>query len=390
MRYRATESGLVLAEREPVRPVAAPALWIPRDGSLWDLPPLQDPYGKLPKAEAYGVAGACGAVLSTMGQGASPVGIFGARCKLWCRADAGVLLGTNPFGTGATIQAVTLTGQPAAPVDFFLEITSTGALGAFTYRYGAAGSGGAMIETGLVGAATHNCIGAMAGVTIGFPAGTYTNLDNYVGVINTWTDLSGFGNDITSPSAATGAQYRLANYGGRPSLNLRGATTYMTCSSFVAASGNDTPFTIFMALRLNAVAADKVIFGCGSTTSNNPLCDFQLRSATPDYGFSKRDDAGTTKTISGGSADIIKHNLVLANDGATQTLYQDGALVTLTSSGDLNVGTTTCDRMTIGGRLQAALTLSMPMDIAEIWGIAGTCSAIELNAANSYYAQRYP
>lgn len=46
MRYLATESGLALAEREPMR-VMAPELWIPRDSSIWELPPVK----------AFGVAG---------------------------------------------------------------------------------------------------------------------------------------------------------------------------------------------------------------------------------------------------------------------------------------------------------------------------------------------
>jgi len=386
MRYLATEAGLMLTE--PARQqILVPELWIPSDRSVMDLPPMRDPFGKLPKAEAWGIGGGAATSLMAAGSGVSPIDIFGARCQQWCRADRGVLIGSAPFGTGATIQAVTFTGSSATPIDLLITIQTTGARGTATF---AVAVNGTSIESGVVTSATHACIGAATGITVNFPTGTYTSGDTYEGVATTWQDQSGFGNDYTAPTAnAPYFKAALASLGGGNGLKFRGATTYLTCSSLVLASGNNTAFTLFIEACIAGISNVDLV-SCGSTTAGNPLWDLQLINTTPTWTFSKRNDVGTPKTTTGGTPDLVKHYFTLVNDGATQSFYQDGSLVSLSSSGDLNVGVTTCDRMTIGGRLQAALTLSAGVDVAEVWGITGTPTPVELAAAHTYFAQRYP
>lgn len=379
MRYRSTDYGIVLVEREPVH-VASHELWIPREGSVWDMPPIH----------AWGVAGAAATTMMAAGSGASPVGIFGSRCQQWCKSDAGIVLGPDPFGTGTTLQPVTLSGQSAAPIEFYIEILTTGARGVATFKYTSTGSGGAAIETGVVTAATHTCIGAATGITINFPVGTYTAGDTYRGVVSEWTDQSGFGNHYAQPSSSSAAIYKLTSFGGKPMLHLSGSGSWMTCTSLALASGNDTPFTVFMAAQVLTTVNTRVLFGLGSTTDNDPLYDIQVDSSGPIWGFSKRDDGGTVKTCTGGTPDTNRHFFTLVNDGATQSFYVDGSIVSLSSSGDLNVGTATFNRMTLGARLQAAPTLHLAVGFAEVWGITGAATAIELSAAHSYFAAKYP
>ena len=389
MRYRATEYGLILVERGPVRRTA-PDIWIPR-GDVMDLPPMREPYSELPKAEAFGVAGAFGTTMLGSGSGASPIGIFGASCKQWCRSDMGITLGTNPFGAGTTVQAVTLSGQAAAPIGLYIEITSTGARGTATFKYGALNSGGAMIETGVVTAASYALIGAATGITVNFPVGTYTNGDTYKGIVSVWADLSGYGNNYVG--SAAGPLYQKINFGGGPSINFAsGSNAYMTCTTFALGSGNDVPFTVFLEARANGVASNRVLFGMGSTTDNDPLYDIAVDNTGPTWGFSKRSDAGGSdlKTCSGGTADTNKHYFTLVNDGQTQTFYIDGSLVFLTNSGNLNVGTSTFNRMSIGGRVQSTVTLPLVCDIAEVWGIDKAADATELASGHNYFATRYP
>ena len=389
MRYRAAEYGLILVERGPVRRTA-PDIWIPRGGVV-DLPPMRDPYGQLPKAEAFGVTGPVGTTLISGGSGASPVGIFGANCKLWCRSDMGITLGTDPFGAGTTVQAVTLSGQAATPIGLYIEITSTGARGTATFKYGALNSGGAMIETGVVTTASYALTGAATGITVNFPTGTYTSGDTYRGIVSVWADLSGFGNNFGGSVA--GPLYQKTNFGGGPAINFAsGSNAYMTCTSLALGSGNDQPFTVVLEARANGVASNRVLFGMGSTTDNDPLYDIAVDNTGPTWGFSKRSDAGGSdlKTCSGGTADTNKHYFTLVNDGQTQTFYIDGTLISLTNSGDLNVGTATFNQLSLAARVQAGVTLPLVCDVAEVWCIDRAASAIELTAAHSYFSQRYP
>lgn len=382
MRYLATESGLVLAERELPR-IAAPELWIPQEGSIWDLPPLN----------AFGVSGAIGTSLMGAGGAVTPLTILGSGCKQWCRAETGCVLDTTPRGTGSTIQAVTFTGQPPAPVELYIQITATGALGAGTYKYGAHGSGGPFIESGLTLGATHTCLaGSEAdGVTLNFPAGTYTNGDVYQALYSSWLDQSGFGNDFHTASSTTAALYQHpATMGGAPSLGFNGATAYMTCSSLVLANGNDPAFSLIFEAYVATVGVTKVMIGCGSSSTLTPLWDLSVDASIPQWGFSKRDDSTTTKTCSGGTPDITKHYFTLVNDGATQFMWVDQTQVSLSSSGDLNVGQTTLDRMTIGARLSTTVTQPLAVGFSEIVGVDRALTTQERQALWAYFGNKYP
>ena len=392
MRYVARESGLVVAEREGPG-VVRPELWLPkkRPGRRgFNLPPIREPYKDLPPLEAFGVAGAFATTMLGSGSGVTPMGLFGGNCKQWVRSDLGITIGTDPYGTGATLQAVTLTGSIAAPADFYLEITFTGSRGVATYKYGANGSAGAMIETGVLTSASHACIGALAGLTINFPVGTYTNGDNYKGVISQWSDQSGNGNHYVQSSSTAAPFYELTAYNGKPDLHFASGATWMTCTSLILGTGNDTPFSVFIAASVDAVTGNRVLFGMGNTGLANPLYDLQVDSSGPTWGFSKRDDSGTVKTCQGGVANTLRHYFSLINDGQTQSFYIDGTLIALTNSGDLNVGATTLNRMSLGARVQAAISLVLACRIAEVWGIDRAATAVELNAAHSYFASRYP
>lgn len=392
MRYLATESGLVLAERE--RPlVAAPELWIPRSGSVFDLPPMREPYQRLPKAEAFGVAGAFGTVMMGSGGPVTPLTIFGSRCQQWLKAIDGPQLATNPFSSGSSPPAVTISGQPVSPFEFRIEVndvTGGTALGQAKYRYGVGnnGSSGTWIETGLTTAATHNCIGLATGIQIQFPAGPYAANNVYQGIIASCQDRSGFGNNATNPTS--GVQLYQTAYGGVPALAFLGG--YLTTSSLVLGSGNDQPFAVFMPAQLASVtSANGVIFGTGHTTDVNlPLYDLQLSIATPTWTFSKRDNTATTKTTSGGTPDTGRHVYALISDGTTQSFWIDNTQITLGSSGDINVGTMTCNRMTIGARVSTVVTLACGMNVPEFWGIAGSVTAQEIAVAIATLRSKYP
>jgi hypothetical protein len=392
VKYLATESGLVVIDAERPR-VIVPELWIPRgESSVWDLPPMRDPYGDLPNAEAFGIAGAFGTTMMASGSSVTPMGIYGADCKQWCRSDLGVTIGTDPFGTGTTVQAITLSGAAAAPIEFYLEITLTGARGAATYKYGANGSAGAMIETGvLTSGVAHACIGLATGISINFPVGTYTLGDNYKGVVSQWSDQSGNSNHYAQASSAAAPFYELTSFNSRPTLHFSGTSTYMTCTSLILGSGNDQPFTVFLVGQALSIASSRVLFGMGSTTDNDPLFDLQVDSTGPAWGFSKRSDVGgvDVKTCSGGTANTNRHYFTIVNTGTTQLFYIDGAAVSLTFGGDLNVGTATMNRMSLGARVQAALTIPLACNVSEVWGINRAASTIELNASHSYFASTW-
>lgn len=390
MRYLATESGLVLAQRERPR-VAAPELWVPRaEGSLFDLPPMREPFGRLPKAEAFGVAGSYGTVMMASGSSVTPMGLFGAACKQWCRADQGITLNAVPYGIGTTIQAVTLTGSAAAPIDFYLEITSTGARGVAQYSYSATGLGG-WIETGVVTSASRALIGACTGITVNFPTGTYTDNDVYRGNVTQWADLSGNSNHYVQPNSANAPFYNLTAFGSRPTLHFdSGGLRHMYCSSLILGTGNDQPFTVILAAQAIGVGDSRALFGMGSTSDNDPLYDIVVDPSDTSWGFSKRSDAGgvdvKTCKSGAGTADTNRHYYTLVNDGATQQFYIDGVLKSLTFAGDLNVGTATMDRMSLGARVQAAVTIPQTCNISEVWGIDRVATATELNAAHSYFS----
>ena len=134
---------------------------------------------------------------------------------------------TVPFVvTGTTPPAMTLSGTPAAPYDFNIQITTGGARGTAVFKWS---SDGGTTFTTLVTTAATTVLGS-TGITANWPVGTY-NVDNVYSLTNsviTVTGGTGFtvvspGHALTLSGAATSTlsgTFRIVSYVSTTSVTV--------------------------------------------------------------------------------------------------------------------------------------------------------------------------
>lgn len=138
--------------------------------------------------------------------------VTSVTCQRAWQSDFGIATGGTPLASGTgPPPALTLTGAIAGTVAFRSEIQATGTDGVATYRYGALNTGSTSvtwIEQNKVvpaGGGTYAMTGAMAGATLNWPAGTYTNDNVYQGTCSGWVDQK----NATTAAQATASKQPL-------------------------------------------------------------------------------------------------------------------------------------------------------------------------------------
>ena len=198
------------------------------------------------------------------GNPAKPWTLIGPQPFRAWQTDFGLTIGSTLKLTG-TSPAMTVTGAAATSVAIRVEIQTTGAIGASTLRYSADG-GATFIQSGVVTAATIACTGALAGVTLNLPAGTYTAGDFYRGTVSAWLD------QIASQSLlqATAASQPVTQIGlnGHVSLLGDGVATKMTDTSVDLPAPGTTPTLYWYVLRQITWTAGRVWMGAGNAATS--------------------------------------------------------------------------------------------------------------------------
>lgn len=139
--------------------------------------------------------------IGAAGRGSSFATRLAPGLRALLRADLGIALGATPRATGTAPPVVTFSGTLTIPYGIRVEIQTTGARGAATFRY-SHDNGTTWIESGVTTAATYAMIGPLAGTVLNFPVGSYTNNNVYRATVAAWADLSGIGNHLAQPTAA--------------------------------------------------------------------------------------------------------------------------------------------------------------------------------------------
>lgn len=203
-----------------------------------------------------------------------------ATCLRAWQADFGVATGGTPKASGTSPPAVTVTGVPSC-VALRIEIQTTGARGAATFRYSAknTGSGAAdWIEQNITTAATYNAVGALAGMQISFPNSTYTNDNVYQGTCSAWTcQVSG-----TTASQATAGNQPLILWNstlGRLFLRGDGTDDFLREATLNLPAAGTTPTFIWGEIALQTWTSNLTFWCSGTTGGTHQLF---CNTATPD------------------------------------------------------------------------------------------------------------
>lgn len=246
-----------------------------------------------------------------------------AGLVMWLVASRGVTLAGTPRATGTTPPVVTLTGQLEQSIALRVEIQTTGARGAATFRWSVDG-GTTWVQQNQVTAATF--LMGSTGITLNFPAGTYTNDNVFVGTVASWNDQSGRGNHTAQATAAQQPTVRLAN--GVLSLGFEVANYGLTHTLRL-----EPPATIGFVAKRNT---DGGFFQCVGT--------FGPAAQTGLYAFAKAtgtDQWGTYAAgavLSGQQLTTFKTCVICARAYTDFDLRTNGASVTAAGAGASSLG----------------------------------------------------
>ena len=161
---------------------------------------------------------------------------------------------------------------------------------------------------------------------------------------NNWTDSSGNGN--TASETTNTPDKNATGWGGSDySVDFNGSTDFLNCNGVASLySGNDKSITVMWAAQFIATTAARAMWSFGNDSTNTPWVRYALTAT--EFELAKTDDTGSGKTPSGGTADTNRHIFTLTINGTTATLLVDG--VAAFTDGDIDVGTTTLTRFSLG------------------------------------------
>ena len=168
----------------------------------------------------------------------------------------------------------------------------------------------------------------------------------------TWSDLSGLGNDASQSTSANRPTYRASGGpGDKPYVDFSGSPVHMRADGVADdLSGNDTPYSAIAVAKFNATGVAHCIFGLGDTaqaTNNHMICGCN----TTAFLAQRRDSA--TASATGGTTDTAWGILVYRFSGTAIELFRNGASVI--ASTVLNTGSITFNATGIGALVRSGV-----------------------------------
>lgn len=173
---------------------------------------------------------------------------------------------------------------------------------------------------------------------------------------------------------------RLTAQNDRAMLQLNGSTDYVAVPAgihFYLFAGVNQPFAVFVACK----GGVGTVWSLGNNGGTSTHTVTALRVVPTAYVFTRTDDAGSTKTISGGTPDANAHCVAVNFDGTTGTLYVDGVQV---AAGDMSLGQCTINWQTIGARRYSMIDDYYAGDIGELVSLNRSLSGAELMSVFGY------
>ncbi len=186
------------------------------------------------------------------------------------------------------------------------------------------------------------------------------------GTVSRWKDISGYGNDFTSPATANNPTYVANQINGQPVIRFTTAPKYMTGANLTA-----TGYTMFAVAKMTGTANARLI----SSQNINWLMGYHNGTMYDYYFNGWVYDAGTT-------ADANPHLFVLRNTGSASTVYGDGIRLASNAAGVSAPGV-----LELNG--YGASTEMSNGDIAELIYFDRVLTDLETEQIAAYLASKY-
>lgn len=235
-------------------------------------------------------------------------------------------------------------------------------------------------EFGVLGATSGQStpFSALPGYLVDISADAVTQAG---GTVSAFSDTSGHEHGFTCPSQPAYEETGWTN--GTPSVLFNGSANYAVCATSLAqdlVGGTDKAFTIYLvAQQVTNPPANATIFGCGSTSSVNPIVRWNV-AGSGNITYWRRDDAGSQLQSPGIAIGTTAHIITLAYSGTSYVARVDGSTV---ASGALDTGEITVNRATIGALVRDSVGGFVHMRFKRFLGYAADHGPSEYGAAEA-------
>lgn len=208
--------------------------------------------------------------------------------------------------------------------------------------------------------------------------------------VGTWRDQSGNARHLQAAGDANRPTLKKAAQNGRDGLRFD-AVDDMLRADVIATGlmgGTDKAFTVAWVGKQSSVSGNRSFWG--TNNSANALSHHRFRcNGSTSYHSDRRDDAGSSVSVSGSTPDTSTHAFVLAFTGTTVSLYRDG--VAVFSGSAQNVGANTMTSFSVGAWFRNAAGETTEEFLAgDVYEMAVFDSAISAADAAALYAGWQP
>lgn len=214
-----------------------------------------------------------------------------------------------------------------------------------------------------------------------------TPADDDTEVVGAWEDQSGNGYHLTVASNKPILKVNIVN--SQPVVRFNGTNNLLgnTGGLATAFTGEDKAITAFAVVKRSATGTFHPLLSWGKSGNATPIFEALGWGSSNAYlGVTRRDDASTFKSASGGASDANFHVFEVVDDGTTSNIYVDGTL-TGSANQDTDVSTITLDDFKLGKRSQGANLLNG--DVAEVVVYSVALSAGDRLLVRQYLADIY-
>ena len=174
--------------------------------------------------------------------------------------------------------------------------------------------------------------------------------DNTVnGLVETWYDQSGNGNNATQ--ATSGSQPKIVDAGSLVTggLLFDGSNDVLSANNLASVvSGEDRPLSVFTVAIRQSATGIKALWAFERSTTTTPSIQVSSHPFLDKYGYKISDDSATAKQETDAAyTDDTQFLMTFASSGTLLDFGKNGTLSQ--DDEDVDVGTITLDRFTIGG-----------------------------------------
>lgn len=220
-------------------------------------------------------------------------------------------------------------------------------------------------------------------------AGVLANDSNQVG---SWQDQSGNSNVITNATDANKPVWIDGVQNGLPALRFTAASLQVLANTATpplctALDGEDTPLTVYVAVKHNSTGALRTYFSLG----RNATSTFQALHITAANLFQTQrgDDASVNVSrTAAGAMTTIPYLLCCSFAGTTVTLRRNGVVTDINNTSQ-DVGTMTLTRLAIGAWVRNTAIQYLDGDVYEVLVYSVAHDATQAEIVESYLNNKW-